>query len=126
MDGSAPTEESALYEGPLQIAETVVLRACGFRPGFMSSSVGTNTYLIGEDRGLPVFSMVGLPETAVRESKDRVRAAIKSAGFSFPDGRIIVSLGPADMKKSGGRFDLAIAIGILAAKGFVSVANADK
>ncbi|MGH8194488.1 MAG: YifB family Mg chelatase-like AAA ATPase [Woeseiaceae bacterium] len=65
--------------------------------------------------GLPAFSIVGLPETAVRESKDRVRGAILSSDFDFPDGRITVSLGPADMRKAGGRFDLAIALGILAA-----------
>jgi magnesium chelatase family protein len=65
--------------------------------------------------GLPGFSVVGMPETAVRESKDRVRAAILSSGFKFPLERITVSLGPADMRKTGGRFDLAIALGILAA-----------
>ena len=65
--------------------------------------------------GLPGFSIVGMPETAVRESKDRVRAAILSSGFKFPLERITVSLGPADMRKTGGRFDLAIALGILAA-----------
>ena len=65
--------------------------------------------------GLPAFSIVGMPETAVRESKDRVRGAILSSGFKFPQERITVSLGPADMRKTGGRFDLAIALGILAA-----------
>ncbi len=65
--------------------------------------------------GLPAFSIVGMPATAVRESKDRVRGAILSSGFKFPQERITVSLGPADMKKTGGRFDLAIALGILAA-----------
>ncbi len=65
--------------------------------------------------GLPYFSVVGLPETAVRESKDRVRGAILSSGFDFHEGRITVSLAPADMRKTGGRFDLAIALGILAA-----------
>jgi magnesium chelatase family protein len=65
--------------------------------------------------GLPTFNIVGLAEAAVRESKDRVRGAIISSGFSFPQGRITVSLGPADMKKTGGRFDLPIALGILAA-----------
>lgn len=69
--------------------------------------------------GLPVFSIVGLPETAVRESKDRVRGAISSSGFNFPDGRITVNLGPADLKKTGGRFDLPIALGILAAQNLV-------
>ena len=65
--------------------------------------------------GLPAFSIVGMVETAVRESKDRVRGAILTSGFHFPQERITVSLGPADMRKTGGRFDLAIALGILAA-----------
>ncbi len=65
--------------------------------------------------GLPKFNVVGLAETAVRESKDRVRGAILSSGFKFPQKRITVNLGPADMKKTGGRFDLAVALGILAA-----------
>jgi magnesium chelatase family protein len=65
--------------------------------------------------GLPSFSVVGMAETAVRESKDRVRSALISSDFKFPQERITVSLGPADMRKSGGRFDLAIALGILAA-----------
>ena len=65
--------------------------------------------------GLPSFSVVGMAETAVRESKDRVRSALLSSGFRFPQERITVSLAPADMRKSGGRFDLAIALGILAA-----------
>ncbi len=65
--------------------------------------------------GLPTFSIVGMAQTAVRESKDRVRGAIINAGFTFPQQRITVSLAPADMRKDGGRFDLAIALGILAA-----------
>ena len=65
--------------------------------------------------GLPSFSIVGMPETALRESKDRVRGAILSSGFDFPQRRITVSLAPAEMRKSGGCFDLAIALGILAA-----------
>src|ERR1700722_16140027 len=65
--------------------------------------------------GLPAFFMVGLPETAVRESKERVRSALLTAGFSFPPGRITVNLSPADLPKEGGRFDLPIAVGILAA-----------
>ena len=74
--------------------------------------VTIEVYLSG---GLPRFSVVGMPETAVRESKDRVHAAILSSNFKFPQERITVSLGPADMRKTGGRFDLAIALGILAA-----------
>jgi magnesium chelatase family protein len=65
--------------------------------------------------GLPAFSVVGLLETAVKESKDRVRAALANCGFEFPSGRVTVNLAPADLPKEGGRFDLAIAIGILAA-----------
>jgi magnesium chelatase family protein len=67
--------------------------------------------------GLPGLLIVGLVETAVKESKDRVRAAIANAGLEMPNRRIVVSLAPADLPKSGSRFDLAIAIGILAASG---------
>lgn len=67
--------------------------------------------------GLPSLTLVGLPETAVRESKDRVRSAIINAAFSFPARRITLNLAPADLPKEGGRFDLAIALGILAASG---------
>ena len=67
--------------------------------------------------GLPAFHIVGLPETAVRESKDRVRSAILNSHFTFPDRRITVNLAPADLPKEGGRFDLPIALGILAASG---------
>lgn len=66
-------------------------------------------------RGLPRFSIVGLPETAVKESRDRVRGAILNSNFEFPRQRIIVNLAPADLPKEGGRFDLPIAIGLLAA-----------
>ena len=65
--------------------------------------------------GLPALSIVGLPETAVREARDRVRSAILNSGYSFPAGRVTVNLAPADLPKGGGRFDLAIAAGILAA-----------
>jgi magnesium chelatase family protein len=65
--------------------------------------------------GLPHFVIVGLPEAVVRESRERVRAAITNAGFDFPVARITVNLSPADLPKDGGRFDLPIAIGILAA-----------
>jgi magnesium chelatase family protein len=65
--------------------------------------------------GLPTFALVGLPEAVVRESKERVRAAIETAGYEFPQARITVNLSPADLPKEGGRFDLPIAVGILAA-----------
>ncbi len=67
--------------------------------------------------GLPAFAMVGLPETVVRESKERVRSALLNTGFEFPTARITVNLSPADLPKGGGRFDLPIAVGILAACG---------
>jgi magnesium chelatase family protein len=69
--------------------------------------------------GLPAFAMVGLPEAVVRESKERVRSALLTCGFEFPPGRITVNLSPADLPKEGGRFDLPIAVGILAALGVI-------
>ena len=69
--------------------------------------------------GLPFFSMVGLPDASVRESRDRVRSAIRNCGFEFPPHRITVNLAPADVRKAGSQFDLPIAIGILAAQGIV-------
>lgn len=73
--------------------------------------------------GLPGLSMVGLPEAAVKESKDRVRAALLNAGFDFPARKITISLAPADLPKEGARFDLPIALGILAASGQLSSAS---
>jgi magnesium chelatase family protein len=67
--------------------------------------------------GLPVFHIVGLPAAVVRESRERVRAALENCGFEFPAGRLTVHLAPADLPKDGGRFDLPIAIGILQASG---------
>ncbi len=75
--------------------------------------------------GLPTFSVSGMAETAVRESKDRVRGAIITSGFKFPQERITVSLAPAEMPKSGGRFDLAIALGILIACRIVPATRLD-
>lgn len=69
--------------------------------------------------GLPALTVVGLVETAVRESRERVRAAIRAAGFEFPSARVTINLGPANLPKAGSRFDLAIAIGVLAATGQV-------
>ena len=69
--------------------------------------------------GLPVFTMVGLPDASVRESRDRVRSAIRNSGFEFPSHRITVNLAPADVRKAGASFDLPIALGILAASGVV-------
>ena len=75
--------------------------------------------------GLPAFSLVGLADTEVREARDRVRAAIQSSQFEFPQRRITVNLAPADLPKEGGRFDLAIAVGILAASGQVAMERID-
>lgn len=71
--------------------------------------------------GLPALAIVGLPEAAVRESKDRVRSALINSRFDFPARRITVNLAPADLPKEGGRFDLPIALGILAASGQLPV-----
>ncbi len=69
--------------------------------------------------GLPSFTMVGLPDASVRESRDRVRSAIRNSGYEFPPHRITVNLAPADVRKAGASFDLPIALGILAAQGVV-------
>ena len=76
--------------------------------------------------GLPSLTLVGLPETAVKESKDRVRSAILNCAFEFPTRRITLNLAPADLPKDGGRFDLAIALGILAASGQVPAASLEQ
>jgi magnesium chelatase family protein len=69
--------------------------------------------------GLPVFTMVGLPDASVRESRDRVRTAIRNSGFEFPGHRITVNLAPADIRKFGASYDLPIALGVLAAGGLI-------
>jgi magnesium chelatase family protein len=83
---------------------------CGIR----APSVSVEVHLAN---GLPALNIVGLPETAVKESKDRVRSALLNAHFEFPARRITINLAPADLPKEGGRFDLPIALGILAASG---------
>ena len=70
--------------------------------------------------GLPAFELVGLPDTAVRESRERVRAALKNSGYKFPTTRITVNLAPADFKKDGSGLDLPIAIGILCGSGQIT------
>jgi magnesium chelatase family protein len=88
-----------------------------------ASTYGIEAYVVEVEvdlaLGTPLFTTVGLPEGAVRESKDRVQAAIKNSGFKFPLRRITVNLAPADIKKEGAAFDLPIALGILAAHGEV-------
>ncbi|KAA8732143.1 YifB family Mg chelatase-like AAA ATPase [Acinetobacter qingfengensis] len=77
-------------------------------------------------QGLPALTIVGLPEAAVRESKDRVRSAIINSGFQFPNKRLTINLAPADLPKDGSRLDLAIAVGILIASGQISENLADQ
>ena len=69
--------------------------------------------------GLPSFDIVGLPDTAVRESRERVRSAIKNSGYEFPAHKITINLAPANVRKEGAAYDLPIAVGILAAHGSV-------
>lgn len=89
-----------------------------------SAVIGIDAYLLDVEvdisLGLPVFSIVGLPDLAVKESRDRVRAAIKNIGLDFPVMKITINLAPADIKKEGSAFDLPIAIGILVAEGIIA------
>ena len=82
--------------------------------GLEAPLVTVEVHLAG---GLPAFNLVGLPDTEVKESRDRVRAALQNAQFDFPARKITVNLAPADLPKESGRYDLPIAIGILAATG---------
>jgi magnesium chelatase family protein len=88
---------------------------------FSSALIGIDAILVDVEvdlaPGLPSFATVGLPDGAVKESKDRVKAALKNSGYDFPARRITANLAPADIKKEGAAFDLPISIGILAATG---------
>jgi magnesium chelatase family protein len=88
-----------------------------------SAIIGIDAYVVEVEvdisQGLPSFATVGLPEGAVRESKERVKASIKNSGYHFPSDRITVNLAPADTKKEGSGFDVPMAIGILAATGLI-------
>jgi len=92
---------------------SLAILRCRAQYGTEAPPVTIEVFLSG---GLPTFTIVGMAETAVRESKDRVRGALISSGFEFPQQRITISLGPAEMRKIGGRYDLPIALGILAAR----------
>src|SRR4051812_44319645 len=74
-------------------------------------------------KGLPSFSIVGLPDTSVREARDRVVAAVRNSGFEFPSRRVTVNLAPADFKKEGAYFDLAIGVGVLMASEAIAPAR---
>ena len=73
--------------------------------------------------GIPAVRIVGLPDAAVGEARERIRSAIRSSGYTWPARRITVNLAPADLRKSGGSFDLAIALGILAASGQMKIST---
>ena len=88
--------------------------------GIDAHGVEVETYI---SSGMPVFSIVGLPDAAVKESRDRVFAALKNSGYDFPSKKITVNLAPADIKKEGGMFDLPIALGILASCGKIKKEN---
>lgn len=90
--------------------------------GLAAPAVAVEVHLAG---GIPAFNIVGLVETAVRESRERVRAAIQQAGVEWPNRKITVNLAPADLPKAGSRFDLAIAVGVLAAAGVVPPGRLD-
>ncbi|MDD5035250.1 MAG: YifB family Mg chelatase-like AAA ATPase [Methylococcaceae bacterium] len=93
------------------------------REGIAAPLVTVEVHL---SNGLPGLSIVGLPETAVKESKDRVRGALLNCRFEFPRQRITVNMAPADIPKEGGRFDLAIALGVLAASAQIRKNDLDK
>ncbi len=92
------------------------------------AQIGLNAPLVNVEvnlgDGLPGFALVGLPAIVVKESKERVRAAIMNSGFEFPAGRIVVNLAPADLPKEGGWFDLPIALGVLLASGQLDAGTA--
>ncbi len=82
-----------------------------------ATTIGINAYKVEVEvdvaNSLPGISIVGLPDSSVNEARERVHSAIKNSGFSFPTGKVIVNLAPADIKKEGTNFDLPIAVGIL-------------
>jgi magnesium chelatase family protein len=90
--------------------------------GLSAPDVTVEVHLTG---GLPSFALVGLPDTEVKEARDRVRAAILNSGFEFPQRRITVNLAPADLPKESGRFDLPIALGIVIASGQLKAPDLD-
>jgi magnesium chelatase family protein len=102
---------------------TLATVRCRAQEGMHAPEVMVEVHLAN---GLPSFTIVGLPETAVKESRERVRAAITNSRFEFPARRITVNLAPADLPKDGGRFDLSIAIGILAASGQIPKESIDQ
>lgn len=95
-----------------------------------AATLGIDAYIVRVEvdiaPGLPLFAIVGLPDAAVQESRERVRSAVRNTGYEFPIRRITINLAPADIKKQGPAFDLPIAIGVLAATGQLSTDHLDK
>ena len=89
-----------------------------------TSVIGMDSYPVSVEvdvsQGLPQFATVGLPDASVKESRDRIKAAIKNSGYSFPRNHVTVNLAPADIRKEGTGFDLPIAVGILAAQELIA------
>lgn len=98
-----------------------------FVKAFSMSVIGMESYPVSVEvdvsDGLPQFATVGLPDASVKESRDRIRAAIKNSGYPFPRNHVTVNLAPADIRKEGTGFDLPIAVGILAAEGLIAEAR---
>src|ERR687897_1050875 len=90
---------------------------------FSSALLGIDAYAVEVEvdlaSGLPYFAVVGLPDASVKESRERVKAAVQNSGLDFPVRRITVNLAPADLRKEGSAYDLPIAVGILSATGVV-------
>src|SRR6185369_4330311 len=109
---NAETVGTIYYGGSIMLAKVL-----------SSALIGIDAILVDVEvdlaPGLPAFATVGLPDGAVKESKDRVRAALKNSGYDFPARRITANLAPADIRKEGAAYDLPISIGILAATGVV-------
>ena len=108
------------YDNTTQGEEAVKRMICSVKTmgitGISGAGVAAECYI---SNGLPGFDIVGLPDAAVKEARERVRAAVKNSGFPFPVSRITVNLAPANTKKAGTHYDLPILIGILAASGSV-------
>ncbi len=103
---------------PIRLNEPVAMTLAVVRSrGLSGMSAPEVTVEVHLANGLPAFTLVGLPDTEVREARERVRAALQNSRFDFPMRRITVNLAPADLPKESGRFDLPIALGILAATG---------
>jgi energy-coupling factor transporter ATP-binding protein EcfA2 len=109
-------QATASFPAPAHVRMSLAVTLSRAQEGIAAPQVMVEVHLSG---GLPCTNIVGLPEAAVREARDRVRVAIQNTAFEYPGRRVTVNLAPAELPKDGGRFDLAIALGILAASGQV-------